>query len=866
MEAVCIHLKEEHGIPRRDEWLQLGVPLPEGELHPEAPAALVDVSTGEVINAHQSVMASWPDGSIRWLKLQFSCDLQANAARAIYLKPTTESAPPARPLDCYRDKSGLRIDTGQATFLLAAEVPAWFASGNQQGPAHQLTLTDSNGEVCQPVADGDWSVLEHSATALICRLTGAFLNGGHRLARFELQLTFLRDSKTLKVDTCIHNPRRARHAGGLWDLGDPGSVHFRSLTITSRLSRARHTGITPEHNTDAITLDHGEVLLYQDSSGGDQWNSDNHLNAEGNVTTSFRGYRLLVDGKTHKTGNRATPSITLSSDALTVQATLPLFWQNFPSSLGVQEDQLIVGLFPGDTKEAYELQGGERKAQTAYFHYGDTPGALAWTHAPVVPTLEARQYQNSRAFPWFNADAPGGALNDLIQQGLEGPSNFFAKREVIDEYGWRNFGDLFADHESLYLDSSEPPLISHYNNQYDPIYGFARQFALTGDRRWYELMDDLAAHVRDIDIYHTDEDRSEYNHGLFWHTDHYLPAHTATHRTFSKYNNTSSIPGQTGGGPAEQHCYATGLLYHYFLTGCTASRDAVLELANWILVQREGAPSFLGQLDLAKRRELPKLKATLQGRKPPDRQYALNRGTGNYLNTMLDAYWLTLEPTWMQQAERIIRSTLHPADDLTERDLADTETSWSYLIFLASLARYLDMKLLTGQRDDAFRYALACMEAYAGWICANEKPFLQEPEKLEFPNDTWVAQDIRKAMLLFQAASFLPARSDEFRHSAEKWLNYVTSHLKDSPERQLTRIQVILLQNMGPDTCPVLMPARPTVETVEPGMLKDHDFGEQPRLTRRESSLRLVRRLLSGLRKLDLAKEKTWLTTRLSGR
>lgn len=866
MEAVCIHLKEEHGISRQDEWLQLGVPLPEGELHPEPPVALVDVSTGEVINAHQSVMASWPDGSIRWLKLQFSCDLQANAARALYLKPTARSAPPARPLDCYRDESGLRIDTGQATFLLAAKAPAWFASGNQQGPAHQLTLTDGNGEVCQPVADGDWSVLEHSATALICRLTGAFLNGGHRLARFELQLTFLRDSKTLKVDTCIHNPRRARHAGGLWDLGDPGSIHFRSLTINTELANIQQSRITPEPGMTAVELNSRGGALYQDSSGGEHWDSLNHVNAKGEVTTKFRGYRLRIGDHVQMSGDRANPAISVTTPLITVQATLPYFWQNFPSSMGVQDSRLIVGLFPGEAAEAYELQGGERKTQTAYFNYGDASGALAWTLSPAVPVLDAKQYEESQAFPWFVANGARGPLEELIQQGLDGPGNFFAKREVIDEYGWRNFGDIFADHETLYQAEGESPYISHYNNQYDAIYGFARQFALTGDKRWHELMDDLAAHVWDIDIYHTDEDRSEYNHGLFWHTDHYLPAHTATHRTFSRYNNTSSTPGQTGGGPAEQHCYTTGLLYHHFLTGCEVSRQAVLDLANWIVVQREGDHSFLGQLELATRRELPKLKATLRGQRPPDRYYALNRGTGNYLNTLLDAYWLTLDKKWLDRAESVIRCTIHPADDLGERNLSDTETSWSYLVFLASLARYVTIKLATRQCDDEFRYAHACLRLYLDWIYTNEKPFLDAPAKLEFPNDTWVAQDVRKAVLLLQGAALFPDRTEEFKQSGKQWLDYVTCRLMKSPERQMARIQVILLQNAGPHTY-LEGPARNEYQLLGiPTGLTDGLFGEQPRLGLLRSALILFRRLAFGLRKFSFLKEKAWLTARLEGR
>ena len=43
------------------------------------------------------------------------------------------------------------------------------------------------------------------------------------------------------------------------------------------------------------------------------------------------------------------------------------------------------------------------------------------------------------------------------------------RREIIDEYGWRNFGEIYADHEAVYH-QGRGPFVSHYNNQYDLIF------------------------------------------------------------------------------------------------------------------------------------------------------------------------------------------------------------------------------------------------------------------------------------------------------------------------------------------------------------------------------------------------------------
>src|SRR5207247_1076621 len=123
-------------------------------------------------------------------------------------------------------------------------------------------------------------------------------------------------------------------------------------------------------------------------------------------------------------------------------------------------------------------------------------------------------------------------------------------------------------------------------------------FLRSGDPRWWDLASPLARHVIDIDIYHTKQDRAAYNGGLFWHTDHFKDAATSTHRTYSRLNRK---PGDRtyGGGPSSNHNYATGLLLYYHLTGDPTARDAVTELADWVIDQDDGAKTLFGLLDPA---------------------------------------------------------------------------------------------------------------------------------------------------------------------------------------------------------------------------------------------------------------------------
>jgi hypothetical protein len=107
------------------------------------------------------------------------------------------------------------------------------------------------------------------------------------------------------------------------------------------------------------------------------------------------------------------------------------------------------------------------------------------------------------------------------------------------------------------------------------------------------MADELATHVADIDIYHTDRDKSAYNRGLFWHTYHYGDADIATHRTYP-------VAGKGhihGGGPSSDQNYTSGLMLHYFLTGDEMSRQTVINLGHFVLGMDDGTKTVFRWLD-----------------------------------------------------------------------------------------------------------------------------------------------------------------------------------------------------------------------------------------------------------------------------
>ncbi|TWT33772.1 hypothetical protein KOR34_36060 [Posidoniimonas corsicana] len=365
----------------------------------------------------------------------------------------------------------------------------------------------------------------------------------------------------------------------------------------------------------------------------------------------------------------------------------------------------------------------------------------------------------------------------LVDRAIDGPSSLFAKREAIDEYGWRHFGDVYGDHEAAFSEP-DPPLVSHWNNQYDLINGLGVRYMRGGDRRWFELMEDMVWHVSDIDVYHTDEDKLAYNHGLFWHTVHYVDAGKANHRSYPT--------GTVGGGPCAEHAYARGLMLYYYLTGCEAIREVVVELGDWVLSLEDGSATPFRWLSWA-----PTGLSSASG--TPD-YHGPGRGPGNASETLLAAFELTGDRKYIERVEELMYRVIDPRDDLDALDLLNAEWRWYYNLYLQALGRYLEVKVDLGEIDQQYAYGRACLVHYATWMADKEYPYLDRPEILEYPTETWAAQDLRKSEVFHYAARHVDSDLRRtFQERGAYFFHESVSTLSEMPTAHFCRPLALLL-------------------------------------------------------------------------
>lgn len=222
-----------------------------------------------------------------------------------------------------------------------------------------------------------------------------------------------------------------------------------------------------------------------------------------------------------------------------------------------------------------------------------------------------------------------------------------------------------------------------------------------------------------------------------------------------------------------------------------------------------------------------------------DDYHKVGRGAANSINALVDAYQLTEDRAYLDQAESLIRRCVHPDDDIDALGLDAPEYRWSYLVFLQVLGKYLHFKRRSCETDYMFQYARASLIHYARWMMRHEVPYRDVLYKVLLPTETWPAHDVRKSHVLNLASDF--SGLDEtiaLRAKARYFFDRCIADLLSFETAYLTRPMVILCTSghsqahYDRDPLPTVVPA-----------IGQHRFGQPASF---ESQRRRWRRSLPG--------------------
>ncbi|MFO0936658.1 MAG: hypothetical protein U0798_09120 [Gemmataceae bacterium] len=789
---------------RRGEPVTVGLPWPQGAIADERLFELV-APDGSRQTLQSKVLDRWSDGSIRWCLFDFLATV-APGEKDYSLRVNSRREPGGNQPNSSGPSTG-RFANVQTT----VEPNAIIIADSSDADGAQLRIEFPDGFVSALSTGAAESSNSDDAVSPIRRTThpGVFrLQPASTSQSFELALSIetFANLNSWKVTATVTNRNPAGHPNGNWDLGNAGSIEFQGLLarVVSRQGDLGHTvRYSAERNQPFQTG--AAVQLTQISSGGDHWQSTNHFDKNHNVTLPYRGYHLK-SGEEITAGDRATPIVTVESEQSLVGITMPLFWENFPKEIQADRLGASLDLFPSET----ELQGGEQKTHTFFVSFGRdaiTEQSMLWCRSPLLCHADPEWYAASGAVPYLTPREgdPHRTYLSLVDQAIEGADTFAAKREKIDEFGWRHFGDIYGDHEAV-KQSGLVPLISHYNNQYDCVQGFLAQFLRSGDGRWWEEGLACADHTCDIDIYHTTGDKAAYNGGLFWHTYHYVDADTSTHRSYPRSLHRGPNVNQTerveqldetadklqkayavGGGPSASHNYNVGLMTAYFLTGDTRYRETAIDLARFVVRMEDPSTTPF--------RYFSKQATGLATDSGGGGYHGPGRASANSINALVVGHRLTGDASLLAKAEQLIRRVCHPKQNLESLDLLNAELRWFYTMHLQALGNYLDHKVQIGQLDQAYAYARLTLLHYARWMAVHERPILDTPERLQFPTETWCAQDMRKVEVFqFAAKHARGPEREKFLERAGFFFQYVERTLPTFSTKSLCRPVVLMMK------------------------------------------------------------------------
>ncbi len=763
--------------------LQQGLACIQGQLTLSMDFVLVD-HLGTIYPVHVEPLAFWPDQSIRWLQINTIVALAAQSQHTFSLHQSINDVIPSQ-LFCNIDQENT------VNVHCAEQVININHNGitNEQWSLNFILLLDD-------VERTDFTIIsikEYIAqAALFCDVQCALrVYCGTQCVINNIKIRVIYATGEVYIESVLHNPAAAQHPNGTWDLGDPNSVMIDHWGCLLKCNSSKT--ITTQLHADSAYSSASKLKVEQLSSGGKHWDSDAHIDQS--LTSPITHPYTLVDGEP-SSFTRVEPTVHISEQRLSWYCQLTHFWQKFPSTLDIKQSHtdwcITWGFHSAAIAPLNELQPGERWQRT-----------LLLTHLPcavitaITVILEPHYLSTTGALELFHQQQLNSPLQPLLRQGLTGKSHYYNKRETADMFGFRHFGEIYADHEAEHH-TGDKAFISFYNNQYDPLLGLIKQGLLTQDPRYMTLAQDLAEHIVHIDIYHTQLDKPEYNGGLFWHTDHYLPALSSTHRTYSQHHQADAYEDHAGGGgPGGQHCYSTGLLYYYFLTGDPYAKEAVISLYRWIEQVYDGDHSMVGLILAIKNRHRVDLKNITTN------TYPLDRGTANYINATLDMYLLLHDQYYLHKAFDVILHTVNLSEDLTLRRLDDVEHNWFYTVFLQAVCRFMRLCQtfpITTQEHQLWLHCQQLVIKFADWMVAYEYPYLTKPEVLEYPNQTWSGQDLRKVDILSFAAYINPTKQKVYQQKATELEQYVLTKLSASEETGFSRIQALIMQNYGGNT------------------------------------------------------------------
>jgi exo-rhamnogalacturonan lyase-like protein/beta-L-arabinofuranosidase (glycosyl hydrolase family 127) len=564
--TVPITVTEPCGVDRQSWPVTSGVPFAQGSLK-SADAVALFADGGKEVPLQTEALALWPDGSVRWLLLDFQTDLKGHERRTFQLRygsDVTRSAV-AEPVTVQHEPESALIQTGPLELRLDLTQPCLLGRVTVDG---KLVLDNADSGIAIMDSSGREYRLGRPESAVVeaagpmrasLRLEGKHVSREGTLFRYVIRLHAYRGKPYVRCYYTFINDHQKSLMTSLKKL---------EVYATRHAAQAKESW----HVLDGkIQSTDGQSLLFQ--------TDENHyaLNAK-------------------LAGERARGWVACGGDGVAAAVGIREFWQNWPKSLSVHANSQRIGICPelppdlyagkpleGENKLYYHIRDGLHtfkvgvaKTHELWFNfsgkqfeardldsfYQAVEEPLLATCAPeyACATSAAGELQAADRDKYFGYDA-------WLDRALDA---HLARRDKVREYGMLNYGDWFGERS-----------VNWGNLEYDFAHGLFLQYLRSGDRRYFSRAEQAARHHIDVDVVHATNPHLKNPWGAapqvgeIWlhclnHTGgYYEDAPLPVSRTYQMGHSTNF-----------GHVWLSGDLDYYYLTGDRRAREVALQMAD----------------------------------------------------------------------------------------------------------------------------------------------------------------------------------------------------------------------------------------------------------------------------------------------
>ncbi|MCE5239208.1 hypothetical protein LLH23_12055 [bacterium] len=547
-----------------------GVPLAEGAAPAGAVFALTDAA-GAPLPLQTEVLATWPDGSAKWVLLDFIAAPPPGGAVDYTLR--WDGAPAAAPDASVAAAEGMlrvgdaaAVSTGGDSLLTVGD-----------GLATDLLVEDEHGVTWRAQAEHTAIAAAGPVRGTLC-LSGAFRNeGGERWFDFRLWVSAFAGLPRLLLEPLViinadqglvQRLRRLRVV-----------FHPRAGVATASVGGADEAGLPLR----LVQVDDEQLALNGQARAGQ---APGWVEVPGQFAVALRDF-----------WQQWPKGFTVDAEGVSLEL-LPPFTPGTFDHMGpwYKHDYLFEG-------DCYRLRTGQaRRWQVWLDPQGDGPALAEAANVPLVVSADPATALATGVWGPQMPAGPSTAAYDTWAEQLFDVYMLSLKKHR--DYGAMNWGDWWGERRSNWG-----------NHEYDTPLHMLVQFARTGDPKYLRAGDITARHMAEVDVVHAaNEDLARYyrediGHGLparpgivhqhcIGHVGGFHPVEQIRELYVGFYREAGHDrpnpylcldPNNLG------HVFTQGMAYHYLLTGDPWVRETLTQIgANLCALIEEQAYQFKG--------------------------------------------------------------------------------------------------------------------------------------------------------------------------------------------------------------------------------------------------------------------------------